>query len=209
MSVDTSCAGRLRHRCGSRFGRGRSLPSSAHMHAPEQVFGALELKEGDVFVDLGCGAGEYALCAARMLGESGAVYALDRLGDAVEEVRRKGSANPGAPVRAVVAELTETLPLDDGIADVCFLCTVLHAIDGDTKRRRLFAEMYRVLAPDGRVAVVECKKEASRFGPPENMRLSESDVDALACGAGFSRKSATDLGDNYLVVYEKARARCE
>ena len=167
------------------------------------------MKEGDVFVDLGCGAGEYALCAARMLGESGAVYALDRLGDAVEEVRRRGSANPGAPVRAVVAELTETLPLDDGIADVCFLCTVLHGIDGDAKRRRLFAEMYRALKPDGRAAVVECKKEASRFGPPENMRLSESDVDALACGAGFSRKSATDLGDNYLVVYEKARARCE
>jgi ubiquinone/menaquinone biosynthesis C-methylase UbiE len=179
------------------------------MHAPEQVFGALELKEGDVFVDLGCGAGEYALCAARLIGESGAVYALDRLSDAVEEVRRRGSANPGAPVRGVVADLTETLPLDDGIVDVCFLCTVLHGIDGDAKRRRLFAEMYRVLEPEGRVAVVECKKEASRFGPPENMRLSESDVDALACGAGFSRKSATDLGYNYLLVYEKARARCE
>ena len=209
MNVETNCAGRLRHRCGRSFGRGRSLPSSAHMHAPEQVFGALELKEGDVFVDLGCGAGEYALSAARMIGESGAVYALDRLSDAVEEVRRRGSANPGVPVRGVVADLTETLPLDDGIADVCFLCTVLHGIDGDAKRRRLFAEMYRVLEPEGRAAVVECKKEASRFGPPESMRLSESDVDALACGAGFTRKSATDLGYNYLLVYEKARARCE
>lgn len=45
-------------------GHGRG-PSSFRMHDPRKVFNALALERGDVFLDLGCGPGEYAMEAAR------------------------------------------------------------------------------------------------------------------------------------------------
>jgi len=36
-------------------------PSSFFMHDPHLIFEELDLKEGDSFLDLGCGTGDYTL----------------------------------------------------------------------------------------------------------------------------------------------------
>ena len=40
------------------------------------VFEKLDLKEGQIFLDLGCGAGDYSIKASSYVGDSGIVYAL-------------------------------------------------------------------------------------------------------------------------------------
>ena len=63
------------HHSSQGTGRG---PSSFWMHDSKTVFGALGLKPGETFLDLGCGPGDYAMAAAKIVGPSGTVIAFDK-----------------------------------------------------------------------------------------------------------------------------------
>ena len=46
-------------------------PDSFWMHDPEQLFNLLQLEEGDVFADLGCGIASILLRRQRIVGDKG------------------------------------------------------------------------------------------------------------------------------------------
>ncbi len=58
--------------------------SSFRMHDSKAVFDMLALKQGDCFLDLGCGPGDYSLEASVIVGDTGTVYALDSSNRMVE-----------------------------------------------------------------------------------------------------------------------------
>ena len=67
-----------------------------------------------------------------------------------------------------------------------------------------FKEIARATAPNGRLAVVEFKKQESPMGPPLSIRLNPDDVEALAGGYGFSRESVIEAGPyHYAIVLRK------
>jgi ubiquinone/menaquinone biosynthesis C-methylase UbiE len=180
-------------------GRGHS---SFWMHDPEVVFGKIGLKGGDSFLDLGCGVGDYAVYAAKIVGDSGAVYALDRreemIGNLIEETDAQGLEN----IIGIVADITAPLPLADHCIDVCFVSTVLHTLEVNVAMKPLLGEIRRVLKPTGCLTIIECKKENVPFGPPEHMRLSPEEVEGLATRYGFEKTGFTDLGYNYMFQFK-------
>ena len=173
------------------------------MQDPELIFSELGLKEGDCFLDLGSGPGDYAVRAADIVGGSGKVYALDISSGMIAILNEKINSRGLKNVRAAVADITGPLPVADNCADVCFLATALH-IPGVAKRHKtLFREISRVLKPGGCVAVVECKKEAAPFGPPQHLRLSPAETEGLITQHGFQKISLTDLGYNYMLRFKR------
>jgi ubiquinone/menaquinone biosynthesis C-methylase UbiE len=99
------------------------------MHDPEVVFDALELKEGDSFLDMGCGPGDYSMRASEIVGDSGAVYAFDRWQDVIDELAEKARSRKLKNIRAIASDITERLPLKDESIDLCLISTVLHSLD--------------------------------------------------------------------------------
>lgn len=183
---------------GDRIGRG---PSSFSMQDPEPVFRHLALKQGMTFVDAGCGAGEYSLHAARLLGETGNVIALDVAAQSIDWLGSHGREPGAAPIIGHVCDITTALPLDTGQADMVMLGTVLHIKAVRDKADNLFSEIRRVLRPDGTLAVLECKKEEADFGPPLHSRLSPDDVAALTVPQGFEMASLLPLELTYLACF--------
>lgn len=192
---------KLKDRQGhENHGRGRG-PSSFWMHDPEIVFGGLGLKEKDVFLDLGCGPGDYAIEASKIVGNSGAVYALDKWQYLVDGLMEEADSQGLKNIKAVVSDITGSLPIEDGCIDVCLLSTVLHIFNLSKIEKTIFGEIRRVLKPGGRVAIIECKKEEQPFGPPKNMRLSPKDIEDSIQKYGFKRLSLSDLGYNYMIQF--------
>ena len=120
---------------------------------------------------------------------------IDNLGKLAETTLGLGN------VQAMVADLTAPLPLEDKLIDLCFLATVLHALDPAVDGKILFPEIRRVLEPGGRLAIIECKKEHPSFGPPIQMRLSPEDIEKAIRPYGFEKLGLTDLRYNYLIQF--------
>ena len=108
-----------------------------------------ELKEGDVVLDLGSGGGIDVLLSARRVGPTGKAYGLDMTDEmlvlAEENKARSGLSN----VEFLRGEIEE-IPLPDGSVDVIISNCVLNL---STDKDRALAEAFRVLRPDGRLAI--------------------------------------------------------
>jgi len=179
-------------------GRG---PSSFRILDPEAAFAALALKTGDQVLDLGCGPGDYTLRAAREVGRSGRVWALDKWAYLVDGVRAEAARSELGNVSTTVADITEPLRISTGSIDLCLLGTVLHGMGLSLAGETLFGEVQRVLKPGGRLAVIEFNKEDKPFGPPEHCRLSPGDVRKALHPHGFHYLNQVDLGDAYLIQF--------
>ncbi len=187
--------------CNHGHSPGRRGPSSFYMHDSELVFGELKLKEGDSFFDLGCGVGDYSLRAAKIVGASGVVYALDIWEELLDGLAKEASIKGLKNIRTMVSDINRQLAFEDNCINVCFIATVLHIFDLARTGGNLFKEIYRILKPGGRLAVIECKKEDLPFGPPIHMRVSPEELEKLITPYGFTKLSCVDLGNNYLIQF--------
>lgn len=176
-------------------------PSSACLHDPKTVLKHVPLKAGHVFVDLGCGAGDYTIEASTIVRANGKVYALDKWRYLIDKLSETIESMGLDNITPMTADITLPLPINDSSVDVVFIATVLHIFDLDQVGASIFAEVARILKPGGCLAVVECKKEDQPFGPLKHQRNSPDEIVSALTPFQFERVSYTDLGYTYLIEF--------
>ncbi|NDV26790.1 class I SAM-dependent methyltransferase [Desulfovibrio sp. JC010] len=186
-------------------GHHRRGPTSYGMHDSNLVFKTLGLQTGSIFLDLGCGPGDYSVHAACDVGPSGRVYALDSNGSMLEQVKAQALDNGLRNIRTFLGDMTGRLPFEDSSVQTCFMSTSLHCMSLDEYGEAIFSEIHRVLESGGQLAVLECKKEKTDFGPPLHMRISGEELKAVLGPLGFTESNYIDLGFNYLICFTKDR----
>jgi arsenite methyltransferase len=109
------------------------------------------LAPGERVLDLGSGAGTDSLIAAQMVGPEGHVTGIDMTPEMLAKARAAAAEMGAANVDFVESE-AEHLPFDDGSFDVVVSNGVIDLIpDKDA----VFAELYRVLVPGGRMQIAD------------------------------------------------------
>ncbi|AGA31853.1 SAM-dependent methyltransferase (UbiE-like) [Thioalkalivibrio nitratireducens DSM 14787] len=127
-------------------------------------FRAAALPSGARVIDLGSGSGMDCLLAARQVGPRGEVIGFD-FTDAMLRTARTGAATVGIDhARFERADIAE-LPLEDASVDVAISNGVINL---SPEKDRVFAELYRVLRPGGRVQFSDIVIEAELSAAARN-----------------------------------------
>jgi arsenite methyltransferase len=106
-----------------------------------------EIRQGDVVLDIGCGAGFDLFTASRLVGESGRVCGIDLTDEMVERSKANLASANAANVEIRKVD-SENIPYDDDTFDVVVSNGVINL---SPNKNITFREIYRVLKPEGRL----------------------------------------------------------
>lgn len=105
------------------------------------------IKEGDVVIDLGSGAGLDCFLAAEKTGDSGKVIGIDMTEEMIEMARKNAEKQDYKNVEFRLGDI-EKLPIDDSSVDIAISNCVINLAPDKSK---VFKEVYRVLKNGGRM----------------------------------------------------------
>ena len=146
------------------------------------------IKTGFHVLDYGCGPGSYISPVARLVGESGRVYALDVHPLAVRSVEKLASRNRLDNVQTIFSSCQTGLP--DESMDVILLYDLLHDL---SEVESVLAELHRVLKLNGILSLTDhhLKEEViiSRVAGQGLFELSAKGKRTCS----FSRKERTSI----------------
>jgi len=150
------------------------------------------LREGDVVLDLGSGAGFDAFLSAARVGSSGKVIGVDMTPEMIEKAKENAAKGDFRNVDFRLGEI-ENLPVSNDEVDVVISNCVINL---SPNKEQVFKEAFRVLKPGGRLLVSDLVLLKTL---PESVRQS---VDAyVGCIAGAVMK------EEYLAAIKAAGFR--
>lgn len=151
---------------------------------PEKLMPVLDIHEGMSVADFGSGSGYFSVLAARQVGNSGRVCAIDIQESALESVRSRARLANLFNVQTVRAnvEVPQSSRLSDGSQDRVFVHNVLFQSDNKTA---VLQEAFRVLKSGGMVAVIEWVPEKYPSDRTQVHLISKLDMKSLLESVGF------------------------
>jgi len=169
---------------------------------PARAIEALDIKPGMTVADIGAGSGYYTVRLARKVGADGKVYATDIQVGMLSIIQR----------RAAMEKLTNIVPVlgaaDDpklpaGSVDLALMVDVYHELAAPQAFVRRLRE---ALKPDGRLVLIEFRKEDPRVPIKEEHKMSVAEVRQELSADGYAIDRVIDvLPWQHIIVLKAAR----
>jgi SAM-dependent methyltransferase len=148
---------------------------------PEAALDALELKKGMIVADVGAGVGYFSIRMARRVGPSGKVYANDIQPEMLSRLQERLDSEHVTNVETVLG--TQSDPkLPAGKLDLILLVDVYHEL---SQPQRMLGEMRKALKPDGRLVLIEYRKEDPTIPIRPEHKMSAAEVKAEVEAEGY------------------------
>jgi len=148
-----------------------------------------QIKEGDLVIDLGSGAGNDAFIARRIAGEKGKVIGIDFTEAMIARARQNAEKLELNNVEFRQGDI-ESMPVTSNKADVIVSNCVLNLVPN---KHKVFSEIYRVLKPGGHFSISDIVLEGEL--PAKWKEIAEM---YAGCVSGAIQKS------EYLAIIEEA-----
>ncbi len=159
------------------------------------------LKEGQTFLDAGCGDGFISLEAAEIVGDTGKVYAVDIYDKSLHLLKQEIKSRNISNIKPILADITSHIPVEDNYVDIYFLGNVFHGLVANQEIKTTMQELKRILKPEGKLVVVDFKKIKDTPGPPLETRLDPEEIVKTLAAYNFQTYKITDTGPyHYLII---------
>jgi ubiquinone/menaquinone biosynthesis C-methylase UbiE len=169
---------------------------------PQDVVAQMGLKTGQIVADFGSGSGFYATAAAKIVGNTGTVHAIDvqqaKLTATFSAASQQGYKN----VQVLQTNLDEPLKdIDEASCDAVIMASILH----EAKNRAMILQnAHKILKTGGLLLAVEWTDGHTIFGPPMDKRIPESELEQELAKIGLHKvKSIPADMYHYAVVFKK------
>ncbi|GKS67532.1 arsenite S-adenosylmethyltransferase [Nitrosarchaeum sp.] len=149
----------------------------------------VNLKEGEIVVDLGSGAGIDIFLASKKVSKSGKAIGIDMTDQMLEKARKNALKGNYSNVEFRKGDIEENIPLDNNTVDAVISNCVINLT---TNKTNTFKEVFRVLKHNGRMVISDLVT---------NVELSPNQINTdqwCACIDGAMTK------DNYISSMKQA-----
>jgi ubiquinone/menaquinone biosynthesis C-methylase UbiE len=182
---------------GSHGGFSLDEATRRSWYNPEDVL--KDLRSGMTFADIGCGDGYFTLLAAKKVGETGKVYAVDIDPQGIEKLTNTAKTQRLNNIIATAGRAEDTV-FCKGCVDIVFYSMDLHDFHNPVK---VLQNARQMVKSNGQLLDLDWKKVEMPFGPPFAIRFSEEKASDLIRSAGFSVTDVKDVGPYHYVVTAK------
>lgn len=135
---------------------------------PSRAVAALQLRPGMVVADFGAGSGYYTERLAKAVGPTGRVLAVDLQPEMLEMIGRR-AARLGLRNIELVRSTEDDPRLPAGTVDLVLMVDVYHELAAP---QRVLRAMKTALSPNGRIAILEFRKEDPTVPIREEHKMS-------------------------------------
>lgn len=170
-------------------------PARDEWQKPHEVIQALNLAPSSVVADIGSGTGYFSIRLAHFVPK-GRVFGVDIEPDMVKYLADRAKRDGMANITAVTGK-PDNARLPEKV-DLVLMVDVFHHI---ADRGPYFRKLRASLKPDGRVAIIDYKKD-SPMGPPADERIAPDEVKAELRAAGYALAKEYDfLPNQYFLIF--------
>lgn len=150
----------------------------------DKIIAQLGIKPGMIIADLGCGAGYFTIPMARMMKNMGKVYAVDVLTAPLESIRSQMKLYGLLNIETIRAnvEVVKGTKIKDKKSDLVILANILFQCKD---RDSLLTEAKRILAPGGKIIIIDWIPNNAALGPKFENCISEEDAKKIAIQNGL------------------------
>jgi ubiquinone/menaquinone biosynthesis C-methylase UbiE len=167
---------------------------------PETALDKIGFKPGMVVADVGAGVGYFTVRLAKRVGPEGKVIAVDVQPEMLSRLKE----------RAAQAKLTNIVPLLGSESDprlpaaCCDLILMVDVYHELSQPQVMLQKMKKALKPDGRLVLLEYRKEDPHIPIRSEHKMSVQEAKAEVEAEGFKLESVhPDLPRQHILVFRK------
>lgn len=176
-------------------------PERESEEATSRAVEALDLKPGMVAADVGAGSGYYTVRMARKVGPAGKVFATDIQAGMLDILKRRMSRE-GVENVVPVLGAPDDPRLPAGAIDLALMVDVYHELAAP----QVFVRRLRdALKPDGRLVLIEFRKEDPRVPIQEVHKMSVDQVRQELGAEGYAIDKVIDVLPWQHIIVLKAK----
>ena len=117
-------------------------------YPPPKKIEKTSITKGSIVLDYGCGPGSYTIAAAKVVGNTGKIFAADIHPLAIEEVERRAREEEIKNIKTILTDRDTNL--EDNSIDNILLLDIYHDLSNPLS---ILKELHRVLKKDGFLSV--------------------------------------------------------
>jgi ubiquinone/menaquinone biosynthesis C-methylase UbiE len=175
-------------------------PEREAEEAPDAALDAIGIAKGATVADIGAGVGYFTWRLAARIGPQGKVYAVDIQQGMLDQLRRNMAERKLANYEAVLGAADDPR-LPAGRIDLALLVDVYHEF---SQPQKMLHKIRASLAPDGRMVLLEYRKEDPQVPILPAHKMSVAEVKAEIEPEGFRlEKTLENLPRQHILIFRK------
>ena len=173
---------------------------------PDRALDEIGIPKGAVIADIGAGVGYFTWRLAERVGPAGRIYAVDIQAPMLERLRRNIAQRGLKNVETVLGETADP-KLPDNAIDLVLLVDVYHEF---SQPQKMLAKLRQCLKPDGRLVLLEYRKEDPAVPIRPEHKMSVAEVKAELAPEGFRLDRLSDaLPRQHILIFRISRQDTE
>jgi len=166
---------------------------------PTEILKQLKLRRNMIAADFGSGSGGWAIPLARKL-EDGKVYAIDLLEEPLSALRARARVEKISNIQTVLADVEKGVEmLRDASCNLVLMTNLLFQCQD---MKKILSEGKRVLKSEGRILIVDWKKDNPLTEQIEKVSFEE--IKGTALGLNLKAEKEFEAGSyHYALVFTK------